>query len=90
MTSTLSLAAIRVLTDEALDAAKARFTEIGGVVNWARLRCNSAERYETDIGDSGVRVYVEEACPSASSLRLFVRNHLAAAGQPNIDVITEW
>ena len=85
-----SLCAIRVLTDEACAAAIAARRNIGGAVNWSNLHCAGVERYETDLGDSGVRVYVEEADPSAVELQAFITDHLTATGHPHIEVITEW
>lgn len=85
-----SLAALRVLTDEACEAAFNFRDQIDGAVNWADLSCVAAERYETDLGETGVRVYIEEADPGASALRAFVAQQLAVAGHPNVEVITEW
>ena len=70
----------RVLAERCVDDA----------FNKADLRCVTAERYENDLGETGYRVYLEEAAPEAVELRRFVCDHLATAGYPGVEVITEW
>lgn len=84
------LAKLRQATDKACNAAFDEPERIDEPINWADLGCTSAERYETDDGDTGHRVYIEEAAPNCVNLIAYVQGKLTAAGFDYIEVITEW
>ena len=65
-------------------------SSIGGAVNWADLRCVSAELYIDDSGDCGYRVYVEEAYIDESELRDWVTKRLGESGYDGVGVVLGW
>lgn len=75
-------------TDEVIvDVSKDKSIDYG--VNWADLHCVSAEWYFDDEGNTGYRVYIEEASPDAINFRNAVNDELFARGW-DVEVITEW
>ena len=92
--ATADLSQLTQEVERALDWAKKNmdgFT-VGGI-NWADLHCVSAERYEDTSPaphNVGLRVWIEEASPSAESLCLHVRTWLMQRGWDQVEVVTEW
>lgn len=77
---------IEKLTEDALKKAKGH---VDDAINWGDLHCCSVEFYQDNHGDSGYRVHIEEASPSASALQMFVYEELKKHGI-TVDVHTEW
>lgn len=86
-----NLIALRNAADNACsDALDACDDCHGEAVNWGDLQCVGAERYTTDEGTIGHRVWIEECDPAAHHLREFVRGYLERAGFAGVDVMLEW
>jgi hypothetical protein len=84
------LKTIQGLADDACLMATNRRLERVEAVNWGNLGCVDVRRWSDISGDEGITVYIEEADPSAYLLQSIIREHLAAHGYPNIEVVTEW
>ena len=86
-----SLVALRDLTNRVLDSIKPRHKKtIGGAVNWGSLDCYEARWWMDSEGRTGYTVYVQEATHDASGLQRWIRDQLANAGWPAVEVVTEW
>jgi hypothetical protein len=64
--------------------------KIKGAVNWADIRCTSAELAVDNFDDQVYRVNISEADPGAQELHTFIRAHLAAKGFDKVEIVTEW
>ena len=77
-------------TNEAIDAAQARKSRMGGAVNWGDLRCAGVAWQVDQDGKPSYRVEIEEAAPEAVEFRRFVEACLADAGFSHVEVVMEW
>lgn len=77
----VTLACQQRMVDDALSQA---------TVNWARIGCYQAERFEAHDGETGVRVYIEDAAPEDRVLKEFIQDQLARDGFGRVEVVTEW
>jgi len=59
-------------------------------INWGDLHCTSAERYTEHTGETGYRVYIEEASPECWKFCQYIADQLTARGYPDVEVKTEW
>ena len=60
-------------------------------INWADLQCVEASRVTDQDGRTRYRVVIEEASPEGcDAFREFIRNELASAGFPDVEVETAW
>jgi hypothetical protein len=84
------LKTIQGLADDACLMATNRRLERVEAVNWGNLGCVDVRWWKSVDGAIGITVYIEEADASAYQLQAFIREHLAAHGYPNIEVVTEW
>lgn len=71
-------------------ASGARRTFENAAVNWADLQCTCAEYYIDDLGDTGYRVYVEEASPDNAEVAKFIADELALHEYKDIEISLEW
>jgi hypothetical protein len=85
-----TLQALKTATDEICREAYEKRGEIQDAVNWADLRCWSAEFSIDDEGDESYRVVIEEASPDCRKFREFVSTRLEARGFKDVEVETEW
>lgn len=81
--------------NEACDAAKDYHGDHkdafpGESINWADLGCVSAEYWEDNQGDSGYRIYIEEASYASWRFRNWVEEWLGERGHGSVLVATEW
>jgi hypothetical protein len=60
----------------------------GMIINAADLHCITAERWENHKGNTGHRVWIEEADDAA--FEVLVRERLKDWGWEGVDVRTEW
>ena len=87
--TTDQLKELRAACNAALDKIKASETRPFGAINWADLRCVSAEWVRDDSGSEFPQVFVEEAAPGALELC----SAIAAALEerwPGVRVVAEW
>jgi hypothetical protein len=67
---------------------------IGGAINWADLRCVSAERVVEYCGDldtfESYRVCISEVSPDAAEFQKQVALKLVEKGHAGVQVATEW
>jgi hypothetical protein len=84
------LAELRTLAEAACRWAYHERRKIDGPINWGDLHPWSVEHYETDEGEEGYRVWIEEAAESAYELQKFVHSYLKKRGFPRVEVKTEW
>lgn len=77
-------------TDKICSEAVGHAKEIGGPVNWSRLRCSQASKVEHDDGEVEYCVTVRGAAPDSPALTLWILEHLEFMGYDNVDVETEW
>lgn len=84
------LPGLKVAANIACNEAFRNKEAVPGAVNWADLRCTKAEFFFTDSGDTGTRVYLEEAAHDAMELHSFVERYLEAHGFPNVEIVTSW
>ena len=86
-----NLMALKECADDAtLDAFDHIKDFAGCAINWGDLSCVGAERYVTEQGTVGHRVWIEECDPAAYQLRDFVREWLTHRGFIDVDVMLEW
>lgn len=91
MSNANELQKIRELVSEALAAATVNRAHIDGAINWGELYCSSVQQIEDHDGDCWRRVVVEEASPTASSLKAFIKSFLYEHGVREwVEVVTEW
>lgn len=82
---------LRETADQACLAAIANKGQFdNAAVNWADFGCCGAERWENDEGFTGYTVTIEEADPCNRDVGDFIREHLAASGYPDVNVVFEW
>lgn len=86
----MNLKELRDAANKACDMAFDEKERPGKAINWADLGCVSAERYETDQGDTGYRVYIEEVSPDEHKLPWYIAGKLEEMGYKDIEVITAW
>ena len=85
-----NLAKLRTVATKACYDALDHSKGIADAVNWGDLSCVSAERCESDEGDTRYLVIIEEAAPDASNLQNYIAVYLATHGFPGVEVMTEW
>ena len=71
-------------------AYDARHTFKDAAVNWFDFRCTCAEYYIDDLGDTGYRVYIEEAAPVNAEVMDFIVDELSMHGYNNVEIRLEW
>lgn len=71
-------------------ASNARHTFRNAAVNWADLRCTCAEYLTDDDGDTGHRVYIEEASPDNAEVIKFITTELILHGYKDVEVLLQW
>lgn len=88
---------LKKLYDDCNEVVRALVNEqphMGGGINWAHLRCVSAESVTEYWGDPETteshRVVIEEASPEAVELQKAVYLGLIEKGHVGIQVATEW
>lgn len=64
--------------------------EIFEAINWGDLHCTVAERYIDHTGETGYRVYIEEASPDCPKFCQYIADQLALLRYPDVEVKTEW
>jgi hypothetical protein len=86
-----TFSAIRREAERAIRAAEALIVEefAGEPINWSALHVNQVEYWIDDQGDSGYRVYLDEASPNCPKLAAFVSGYISQAGF-ECEVRTEW
>lgn len=86
----LTLSNLQEDTNDVLDSLDK--TAIKGAINWADLRCVSAEKVHDKRGREWFRVEIEEAAPGEEALIAAVAAGLTAKGwyMPDIEIATEW
>ena len=87
---TYDLVALRAAANKACELAYEKKDDIEGAINWGDFGCYEARRYETDRGETGYSVSIEEASPAASKLMFFIMQELNRSGFENIEVQLEW
>jgi hypothetical protein len=90
MSDEYDLKALRAAAEEACKKAVSQREAIGGAVNWADLHCYEARRYETDAGEIGYAVVIEEASPNSNGLSQFISDELHGKGFENVKVCLDW
>ena len=71
-------------------AINARETFGNVAINWADFQCICAEYYIDDCGNTGYRVYIEEANPDNSEVKNFISEELAMLGYKEVEIVFEW
>lgn len=86
------LAKLHAATDAAIATAHRMRRNIKGPINWADLSCRAAEKWTDQDGDTGYRVWIEEAAPGCdnSTFCEYIWKQLEKRGFLNIEVETEW
>jgi len=86
----LTLSNLEEDTNDVLDSLDK--TLVKGAINWADLRCVSAEKVHDKRGREWFRVEIEEAAPGEEALIAAVAAGLTAKGwyMPDIEIATEW
>lgn len=77
-------------TDKICSEAVGHAEEIGGPVNWSRLRCSQASKVEHDDGEVEYCVTVRGASPDSDKLIVWILEHLEFMGYKDVHVDTEW
>jgi hypothetical protein len=71
-------------------AAGAQYMFKNAAVNWADFQCTCAEYYIDDLGNTGYRVYIEEANPDNAEIVKFISTGLTPHGYKDIEIRLEW
>lgn len=71
-------------------AIDVRHTFKNAAVNWADFQCTCAEYYIDNLGDTGYRVYIEEANPNNEEIIDFIADELDMLGYNNVEIRLEW
>jgi hypothetical protein len=81
---------LKLAANRACIKAVADKQNIDGAINWADLNCHTAEEYQDESGNTGKRVYVQEAAPDNGPLCIYISQRLHEMGFGDIEVVTEW